>query len=141
MICAALAGKSLPVYGKGENVRDWIHVADHCSGVELALTKGVPGESYCFGGNSERRNIDVVHEICAILDRLMPRVDGRSYSEQIIFVEDRKGHDWRYAIDDSKAQKELGFTRQYRDFSTGLEQTVAWYLDNQAWIKQVQGAS
>ncbi|MES2964315.1 MAG: dTDP-glucose 4,6-dehydratase [Bdellovibrionota bacterium] len=139
MINCALSGKALPVYGKGQNVRDWIHVADHCAGVRLALDSGVPGESYCFGGNSERRNLDVVGSICAELDRSSPRADGRSYTEQISFVEDRKGHDWRYAIDDAKAVRELGFKRQYSNFEEGLTQTVRWYLANREWMKAVLG--
>lgn len=137
MINCALSGKPLPVYGQGQNVRDWIHVSDHCAGVRLALDEGVPGESYCFGGNSERRNLDVVRSICAELDRAAPRADGRSYSEQITFVEDRKGHDWRYAIDDSKAQKDLGFRRQYSNFEDGLAQTIRWYLSNRDWMQAV----
>ncbi|MES2854442.1 MAG: dTDP-glucose 4,6-dehydratase [Bdellovibrionota bacterium] len=138
MINCALSGRPLPVYGKGQNVRDWIHVADHCAGVLLALEHGVPGESYCFGGNSERRNLDVVKAICEELDRMSPKKSG-SYSEQITFVEDRKGHDWRYAIDDSKAQRELGFNRKYSNFELGLSQTVRWYIENQAWMDSVLG--
>jgi dTDP-glucose 4,6-dehydratase len=137
MIDCALAGKPLPVYGKGQNVRDWIHVEDHCHGIFLALEKGKPGESYCFGGNSERRNLDVVKAICAELDLASPRKSG-SYTDLISFVEDRKGHDWRYAIDDSKAQRDLGFTRKYPDFEAGLKQTVRWYLDNRKWMTTVQ---
>lgn len=136
MIRCALSGKPLPVYGNGRNVRDWIHVEDHARGVELALKKGIVGESYCFGGRSERRNLDVVKAICSILDELRPRSAG-SYHEQITFVEDRKGHDWRYAIDDSKAEKELGFKRQYSAFELGLRATVIWYLENQAWVEAV----
>lgn len=137
MIQCALQDKPLPVYGTGRNVRDWIHVTDHCRGILLALEKGLPGESYCFGGRSERKNLTVVETICSTLDRLKPRADGRSYREQIRFVEDRKGHDWRYAIDDSKAERELGFNRQYHSFEAGLEATVQWYLANQAWVKAV----
>ncbi len=137
MINCALAGKSLPVYGNGRNVRDWIHVEDHCAGVLLALEKGKLGEAYCFGGNSERRNIDVVQTICRILDEKMPRSDKKSYAEQISFVEDRKGHDWRYAIDDSRAQKELGFKRKYSSFEDGLRATVSWYLENKEWMSSV----
>lgn len=139
MIECALRGKPLPVYGEGKNVRDWIHVADHAKGIELALTLGVPGESYCFGGRSERRNIDVVKSICTILDELKPRQGGGSYLEQISFVTDRKGHDWRYAIDDTKSEKELGFKRQYTAFEDGLSATIQWYLENSAWVTQVGG--
>jgi dTDP-glucose 4,6-dehydratase len=137
MITNAIAGKHLPVYGNGKNVRDWIHVDDHSKGVYLALTKGTPGETYCFGGNSERGNIDVVKSICAILDEVKPRADKKSYQEQIHFVEDRKGHDWRYAIDDTKAQKTLGFTRAFNRFEDGLRSTVEWYLKNEQWIQKV----
>lgn len=137
MINCALGGKPLPVYGSGRNVRDWIHVADHARGVEMALRQGRVGESYCFGGRSERRNIEVVEAICTILDEVRPRKDGGSYREQITFVEDRKGHDWRYAIDDSKAETELGFRREFDSFEKGLRATVQWYLDNQTWVKSV----
>ena len=137
MVQCALGGKPLPVYGKGANVRDWIHVMDHCEGILLALEKGKAGETYCFGGNSERKNLEVVHAICAVLDELQPRVDGKSYREQISFVQDRAGHDWRYAIDDTKAQKELGFTRSMKSFEQGLRSTIEWYLANEAWVKAV----
>lgn len=137
MINCALNGKPLPVYGNGRNVRDWIHVADHARGVEIALRRGRIGESYCFGGRSERRNIEVVEAICSILDELRPRKSGVRYREQITFVEDRKGHDWRYAIDDSKAESELGFRREFDSFEKGLRSTVQWYLDNQKWVKAV----
>jgi dTDP-glucose 4,6-dehydratase len=139
MIACALAGKPLPVYGDGGNVRDWIHVEDHCAGVSLALEKGTPGETYCFGGNAERNNLQVVRAICAELDRLAPRADGRPHESGITFVTDRLGHDRRYAIDDTRAQRELGFVRTYRDFEHGLAQTVRWYLDNQAWCNVVTG--
>lgn len=136
MIAHALEGKSLPVYGSGKNIRDWIHVEDHCRGVYLALTRGVPGETYCFGGNSERRNLEVVEQICDILSEIGPE-KGRNYRELIEFVEDRAGHDWRYAIDDSKAQKELGFSRQYKNFEEGLRATIEWYLANRQWQTRV----
>jgi dTDP-glucose 4,6-dehydratase len=136
MIQCAIQGEPLPVYGDGSNVRDWIHVEDHCRGLMLALEKGIPGETYCFGGNAERRNLDVVKMICRELDHLRPRGEGNSYESSITFVEDRMGHDWRYAIDDAKAQVELGFTRNY-DFETGLTATVQWYLDHQDWVQTV----
>lgn len=139
MINCALSGRPLPVYGTGHNVRDWIHVSDHCRGIMLAIEKGLPGESYCFGGRSERRNLNVVEAICDELDRVRPRADGKSYREQITFVEDRKGHDWRYAIDDAKAERELGFKREFTSFEEGLRATVGWYLDNQDWMKTVMG--
>lgn len=127
MIHCALAGEKLPVYGDGKNIRDWIHVDDHCAGVWLAAKKGKPGETYCFGGAAERKNIDLVNAICDLLDELKPRADKKSYSAQITFVEDRPGHDRRYAIDDSKAEKDLGFKRSH-DFDSGLRATVKWYL-------------
>ena len=136
MITHAVQGKILPVYGDGGNVRDWIHVEDHCRGISLALEKGKPGSAYCFGGNAERNNLDIVRTIGRELDRLRPRADGRSHETAITFVADRLGHDRRYAIDDSFAQKELGFTRQY-SFESGLTETIQWYLDNQAWCHSV----
>ncbi|MGZ3696801.1 MAG: dTDP-glucose 4,6-dehydratase [Bdellovibrionota bacterium] len=139
MINCALSGKPLPVYGDGGNIRDWIHVEDHCHGIELALGKGRPGETYCFGGNAERNNLDVVRMICRHLDRLRPRADGKSYETGIAFVTDRLGHDRRYAIDDGLAQRELGFTRRY-EFESGLAHTVEWYLKNTAWSQAVLGA-
>ncbi len=138
MITQALKEEPLPVYGRGANIRDWIHVQDHCAGVLLAFEKGRVGESYCFGGNSERNNLDVVTKICGILDRMAPRKGGQAHAQGIRFVEDRLGHDFRYAIDDQKAERELGFKRQYRQFEDGLEQTIGWYLDNHAWIEAVK---
>ncbi len=126
MISCALAGKPLPIYGNGGNVRDWIHVEDHARGIWLALSRGKSGEAYDFGGNAEERNIDLVNKICAILDRKIPKKSGK-YADQISFVTDRLGHDLRYAIDDSKAAAELGFTREY-NLEKGLEMTVEWYL-------------
>ena len=137
MIFCALQGKALPVYGKGDNIRDWIQVKDHARGVLLALEKGSPGETYCFGGNSERTNLEVVHSLCSILDELKPRGNGKSYRELITFVTDRPGHDFRYAIDDTKAQNELGFKRQFSQFEDGLRETIAWYLANLDWSKKV----
>jgi dTDP-glucose 4,6-dehydratase len=138
VVLRALAGMTLPVYGKGNNVRDWIHVEDHCAGVHLALEQGLAGDTYCFGGNSERQNIEVVKSICGLLDKLSPRKGGKSYQEQITFVEDRAGHDFRYAIDDSYAQKKLNFKRKYSNFETGLEATVKWYLENQKFYGEVK---
>ena len=138
MITNALAGEALPVYGDGKNIRDWIHVEDHCQGVMLAMEKGLPGETYCFGGDEEKTNVEVVHAICEALQELAPLQTGdhQDYKELISFVTDRPGHDRRYAIDDSKAQELLGFTRQY-DFNTGLRDTVQWYLDNHDWCASV----
>ena len=137
MIDCALRGEKLPVYGKGQNVRDWIHVEDHASGLMLALKGAKSGETYCFGGRSERKNIEVVRAICKILDELKPRFSG-SYEEQISFVTDRAGHDWRYAIDDTKAENELSFKRKYTNFEDGLKSTIQWYLANGEWIEQVK---
>lgn len=137
MLTCALSEQRLPVYGKGANVRDWIHVEDHVQGIWQALTLGALGESYCFGGRSERRNLLVVQSLCAILDDLKPRANGASYTELITFVTDRAGHDWRYAIDDAKAETELGFRRKYTQFEDGLKQTVQWYLDNPQWLNSV----
>ena len=134
LITCALAGKSLPIYGKGQQTRDWIHVEDHCAGIFLALEKGRIGETYCFGGDAERQNLVVAKLLCSILDRLRPRTDGKSYEAQLTYVTDRLGHDWRYAIDDTRAQKELGFTRRYQ-FEDGLEATVQWYLANREWCE------
>lgn len=136
MITNAVQGKPLPVYGDGGNVRDWIHVEDHCHGVLLALEKGTPGSSYCFGGNAERNNLDVVQTICRELDQLHPRKDGKPHESGIQFVTDRLGHDRRYAIDDSLAQSKLGFKRSYT-FENGLKQTIQWYLKNQEWVTTV----
>lgn len=136
MIACALSGQTLPVYGDGKNIRDWIHVEDHSRGVMLALTKGLPGETYCFGGDAERTNIEVVSTLCDLLDVMQPRKDGKSYKEQVAFVTDRPGHDRRYAIDDAKAQELLGFTRQY-NFESGIRETIRWYLENQAWCDAV----
>ncbi len=138
MIQNALKEKQLPVYGNGKNVRDWIHVEDHCQGVLLALEKGQAGGTYCFGGNSEMTNISVVEMICNHLDQIQARKNGKKYSELISFVEDRAGHDWRYAIDDSLAQKELGFKRKFTHFQEGLKATCDWYLNNKTWTEKIQ---
>lgn len=138
MITCALKGEKLPVYGKGENIRDWIHVEDHSRGILLALEKGRLGEPYCFGGRSERTNLDVVKTICTTLDQVAPQSNKSSYAELISFVEDRKGHDFRYAIDDSKARKELGFVSQYESFEIGLKNTIQWYLDNKKWLSDLE---
>ncbi len=127
MILCAINGKSLPVYGDGKNIRDWIHVYDHSQGILLALSNGEIGQTYCFGGRSEVANIDLVRQICTILDDLKPLNDNTSYQKYITFVKDRAGHDRRYAINDIKAETELGFKRKYT-FQTGLKETVEWYL-------------
>ncbi len=128
VINSCLQNKIIPIYGNGKNIRDWIYVEDHCFGIELAISKGKLGESYCFGGDAERQNIDIAKQICAILDGLKPKSDGTSYVNQIQFVEDRKGHDLRYAIDSSKAKKELGF-KIAGSFEEKLLDTVKWYLN------------
>ena len=132
IIIRALAGEPLPVYGDGSNVRDWLFVEDHARALRAVFEGGVPGETYNVGGNSERKNLDVVHAICAALDRLSARADGRSYADQISFVTDRPGHDHRYAIDAAKIRDALGWEPQV-SFEQGIEHTVRWYLDNRAW--------
>ena len=132
VILNALDGETLPIYGRGENVRDWLYVDDHARALEAVVTRGKPGETYNIGGRSERTNLDVVQTICATLDRLKPRADGKSYAEQIAFVTDRPGHDRRYAIDPSKIENELGW-RAEETFASGLKKTVRWYLENEWW--------
>ncbi|WP_343565315.1 dTDP-glucose 4,6-dehydratase [Kiloniella sp. b19] len=127
IIRKALAGEPIPLYGDGRNIRDWLYVADHAAGLIAATAKGVPGETYCFGGACEKRNVDIAREICAILDELRPSSTGAPYSDQITFVEDRKGHDWRYAIDCAKAENQLGFSGT-GTFSQHLRETVRSYL-------------
>jgi dTDP-glucose 4,6-dehydratase len=133
-IIKAIAGEPLPVYGKGENVRDWLFVEDHAAALQLVLEKGEAGETYLFGGESERRNIDVVKGICGVLGELRPR--GGGYHELITFVDDRPGHDLRYAIDASDAQAKLDW-RPRESFESGLRKTVQWYLDNESWWQRV----
>ncbi|MDR3631864.1 MAG: dTDP-glucose 4,6-dehydratase [Desulfocapsaceae bacterium] len=132
----ALAGKPLPVYGDGRQVRDWLYVNDHCSAIRCVLERGRHGEIYNIGGWNEKTNLEVVHTLCRILDQLQPRPDGRSYGDQIVFVRDRPGHDRRYAIDATKVQRELGWSPA-ETFETGIRKTVEWYLDNQAWVVNV----
>jgi dTDP-glucose 4,6-dehydratase len=139
MILNALDEGELPVYGTGQNVRDWLFVDDHARGLVRALEQGVPGETYNIGGHNEVTNIDVVNTICAILDERTPRANGASYSELIRFVDDRPGHDHRYAIDASKIGRELGW-RPHETFETGLKKTVDWYLGNAHWCQSVQSA-
>ena len=136
VILNALDGKQLPIYGKGENVRDWLYVEDHAKALWLINEKGVPGETYNIGGHNERTNLQVVNTICDILDDLRPKASGK-YSDQIVFVTDRPGHDLRYAIDSTKLQKDLGW-RPEEDFDTGIRKTVQWYLDNAWWWKPIR---
>ena len=132
IIVKSLAGESLPVYGAGANVRDWLYVDDHARALTRVFEAGAPGESYIIGGRAERTNLQVVHAICDTLDRLRPRVDGKSYRNQIAHVADRPGHDHRYAIDPVKLARELDWTAQ-ESFETGIAKTVNWYLENEAW--------
>jgi dTDP-glucose 4,6-dehydratase len=135
MIRNALAGDPLPVYGDGNQVRDWLYVLDHCDAVRTILEKGRMGETYNIGGGSEKKNLDVVKALCAVLDRDHPRKTG-SYREQIAFVKDRPGHDRRYAIDGAKLRDELGWQPK-ESFESGLRKTVQWYLDNGDWLRGV----
>ena len=136
VILNALVGKPLPIYGKGDNIRDWLYVEDHANALLLVLRNGQVGRSYNIGGENERTNLELVQTLCAILDRKRPRADG-SYADQITFVEDRPGHDARYAIDPSRIRDELGW-RPSVTVEEGLEKTVAWYLDNEAWWHPLQ---
>lgn len=135
MIANALAGKPLPVYGDGQNVRDWLYVGDHCSAIREVLARGVPGETYNIGGWNEKKNLEVVHTLCDLLDRARPKAAG-SYCDQITYVTDRPGHDRRYAIDARKLERELGW-KPAETFETGMAKTVDWYLDNQVWADEV----
>ena len=136
MILNALAGKSLPVYGDGLNIRDWLFVVDHCHAIVSVLEKGRAGENYNIGGNNEKTNLEIVHTICDILDSEKPRKDGQSYRQQITFVQDRPGHDKRYAIDAAKIKNELGWVPK-ETFQTGIQKTIKWYLDNDTWWANV----
>jgi dTDP-glucose 4,6-dehydratase len=136
MIANALGGKPLPVYGDGQNVRDWLYVGDHCAAIREVLARGKPGETYNVGGWNEKKNIEVVHTLCDLLDELKPEASG-SYRDQITFVTDRPGHDSRYAIDARKIERELGW-KPAETFESGLKKTVQWYLDNQEWVDEVQ---
>ncbi len=140
MIVNALAGKPLPVYGDGQQIRDWLYVKDHCSAIRRVLEAGRTGEVYNIGGWNEKANLDIVHTVCALLDELRPRADGKSYREQIAFVSDRPGHDRRYAIDARKIERELGW-KPMETFETGIRKTVQWCLDNQGWMNSVQSGS
>jgi dTDP-glucose 4,6-dehydratase len=139
-IIRALRGQSLPVYGMGKNVRDWLHVEDHAEALALVLQKGEPGRAYNVGGDSERRNIDVVRGICALLDEMVPDDVNRPRAKLIQLVSDRPGHDQRYAIDAGRIEHELGW-RPTRNFEEGLRQTVRWYLDNQSWWEPIMGGT
>ena len=136
-ILNALDGKPLPVYGKGENIRDWLYVEDHARALTTVVTRGEPGRTYNIGGRSERKNIDVVTEICALLDEFVPRAGGQKYGDLITFVTDRPGHDLRYAIDATRLESELGW-RARENFQTGLRKTIRWYLDNDWWWRPIR---
>ncbi len=140
IIVNALAGKPLPVYGDGLQVRDWLYVKDHCSAIRRVLAAGRVGEIYNVGGWNEKPNIEIVHTVCALLDELQPRSDGASYRAQITLVQDRPGHDRRYAIDASKIERELGW-KPAETFETGIRKTVLWYLANPDWIAHVQSGA
>ncbi|AQZ31900.1 dTDP-glucose 4,6-dehydratase [Pseudomonas sp. LPH1] len=136
MIVNALAGKPLPVYGDGQQIRDWLYVKDHCSAIRRVLDAGVLGETYNVGGWNEKPNLEIVRTVCALLDELRPRADGQPYQQQIAYVTDRPGHDRRYAIDATKLATELGW-KPAETFETGIRKTVQWYLDNQTWVNNV----
>ncbi|WP_183702659.1 dTDP-glucose 4,6-dehydratase [Pseudomonas simiae] len=140
IIVNALAGKALPVYGDGQQIRDWLYVRDHCSAIRRVLEAGTVGEVYNVGGWNEKTNLDIVHTVCALLDELRPRADGKPYNEQIAYVTDRPGHDRRYAIDARKLERELGW-KPAETFETGIRKTVVWYLDNQGWVRNIQSGS
>ena len=136
----AISGKSLPIYGDGMQIRDWIYVKDHCSAICRVLDAGRAGQVYNIGGWNEKPNIDIVHTVYKLLDKLRARADGKSYCEQITYVTDRPGHDRRYAIDASKLERELGW-KSAETFETGIRKTVEWYLDNQEWVAYVQSGA
>ena len=140
VILNALDGKPLPVYGNGQQIRDWLYVEDHARALYAVLTRGKIGETYNIGGHNEKKNIEVVNAICELLDEIQPRADQNSYKEQIIFVKDRPGHDLRYAVDASKIKDELGWVPQ-ESFETGLRKTVTWYLTHRDWCERVQNGN
>jgi len=140
MIVNAQAGKPLPVYGDGQQIRDWLYVADHCSAIRRVLEAGKPGATYNIGGHNEKPNLEIVHTVCKLLNQLRPRADGKPYQEQISYVTDRPGHDRRYAIDASKIEAELGW-KPAETFETGILKTVQWYLDHPDWVARVQNGS
>ena len=140
VILKALRGDPIPVYGKGENIRDWLYVGDHAEALHTVIAGGRVGQTYNIGGNNERQNIDLVRLLCGLVDELRPRADGVSYTKQITFVTDRPGHDLRYAIDASKIKRELGWTPK-QDHISGFRKTVQWYLDNEAWTANIFNGS
>lgn len=140
IIINALTNKPLPVYGDGQQIRDWLYVKDHCDAIRLVLETGTPGETYNIGGWNEKTNIDIIHTICSLLDTLSPHVGGKHYNEQITFVTDRPGHDRRYAINSNKIKRDLGW-EPAETFETGIHKTVQWYLNNQSWVNNIQSGA
>ncbi len=140
MIVNALAGKPLPIYGDGQQIRDWLFVNDHCTAIRRVLESGQPGETYNIGGWNEKANLEIVRTICSLLDQFKPKSDGTSYSAQITHVADRPGHDRRYAMDASKIERDLGW-KPKETFETGIRKTVHWYLDHPDWVKNVQSGA
>jgi dTDP-glucose 4,6-dehydratase len=140
VLLKALAGEPIPIYGTGDNIRDWLYVGDHADALLTVLERGTPGETYNIGGENERRNLELVSTLCQLLDELSPRADGCSYREQITFVADRPGHDQRYAMDISKIRRELGWSPK-QDHETGFRKTVCWYLENRAWWEEILNGS
>jgi dTDP-glucose 4,6-dehydratase len=140
IISNALTNKPLPVYGDGQQIRDWLYVKDHCSAIRRVLEAGAPGETYNIGGWNEKTNIDIIHTICSLLDTLSPHADGKHYNDQITFVTDRPGHDRRYAINSNKIKQDLGW-KPAETFETGIHKTVQWYLNNQNWVKNIQSGA
>jgi len=140
MIVNALSGQALPVYGDGQQIRDWLYVKDHCSAIRRVLEAGSVGQVYNVGGWNEKTNLEIVHTVCALLDELRPRADGQPYQAQISYVTDRPGHDRRYAIDARKLERELGW-KPAETFETGIRKTVQWYLDNQDWVRNIQSGA
>jgi dTDP-glucose 4,6-dehydratase len=140
LIVNSLAGKPLPVYGDGQQIRDWLYVKDHCSAIRRVLEAGRLGETYNIGGWNEKANLEIVHTVCSLLDELRPRADGKPYKDQITYVTDRPGHDRRYAIDARKLERELGW-KPAETFETGIRKTVQWYLDNPDWVAHVQSGA
>jgi len=140
MVVNALAGKPLPVYGDGQQIRDWLYVGDHCAAIRRVLAAGVPGTTYNVGGGNEKANLDIVHTVCGLLDELRPRPDGRPYCQQITYVADRPGHDRRYAIDARRIERDLGW-KPAESFASGIAKTVRWYLANEDWVRNVQSGA
>jgi dTDP-glucose 4,6-dehydratase len=140
VILKCLRGEPIPVYGKGENIRDWLYVDDHARALLAAVEKGTPGRTYCIGGDNEQRNIDLVRQLCGLLDELRPRADGQTHATAITYVTDRPGHDMRYAINAGRAKQELGWG-PHENFQSGFRKTVRWYLDNPQWFQKILDGS